>query len=785
MDPERLREIDGYLDQLWDVPVGKRAALLAEICGDGETRERVLAMLARAEGVGERLAAAIGSAAEEMAEVPARERVGPYRLVREIGAGGMGAVWLAERADGEYEQRVAIKLIRSALAGGAMRERFLNERQILAGLRHPNIAQLLDGGTTEDGAPYLVMEYVEGKTLGKHAEGLREGEKLGLFLKVCEAVEYAHRNLVVHRDLKMSNVLVTANGDVKLLDFGIAKVVEGGVDGGATRWMTPEFASPEQVLGRPVTTLSDVYSLGAVLWVLLAGKSPYRTEAGGAAEMVEAVARQDVAGPLGNRGDLDVIVLNAMRKEPERRYQTVAEMAADVRAYLEGRPIGARPDTASYRIRRFVGRHPWGAAGAAAVALLVVGFLLVLLIQAKRLEAERDAARRERDNAQWLSQFLVGIFKVADPRGGAGERTTARELLERGAQRLAGERQRDELRALVGTTIGRAYYGLGLLGPAEKAAKEAYEAAKVAGDGQARMEALTVLEEVYLELAKPEELMKYGQEHEASAGLGDSREKAMGIAAQGSAWDLRRDFRKAEERQREALAMLTRIGQGESPEAGVVMNNAATAAYNSGARRHAEAGQMAKRAVEILRKTGQAEQLMNGLNSVAVVAMSTDDFVTAEPAALEGLALARKMYGDRHLNIGFNYNNLCGMYTLMKRVEKGLPYCRQAVEIRKEGYPAGHRLIGISLNNWGKALLAAGRWEEAEKVYREAYPILGRENGGPAARAAEGIGYALEGKRDWAGSARYLREAVRRWEQIGTKNLGDLRERLSVVEKRR
>ncbi|MFN7938974.1 MAG: serine/threonine-protein kinase [Bryobacteraceae bacterium] len=793
MNPDRRAELDRYLQQVIDLDEQERAPALAKLCPDQQLQRQVMAMLARSDAVAKRLAGAIEVSSQRLlvGAVPT-ERLGVYRLLREIGAGGMGSVYLAERADGQFQHQVAVKLLRLPFPSDSLRERFRQERQILAGLHHPHIAQLLDGGDTGEGTPYLVMEYVEGADLATHASGLGTKEKLRLFLQVCDAVEYAHRHLIVHRDLKMSNILVTPDGEVKLLDFGIAKVLQsegGGSLGPATHIMTPEFASPEQVLGREITTLSDVYSLGIVLYMLLTAKSPYRTTTGAPAELVDAVARQDVPAPsqavstIGD--DLDSITLKALRKEPERRYQSVSELAADLRAYLEGRPVLARPDTFVYRARKFIARNPWGVTATALAALLLVAFIATALVQSHRLQQERDIARLERDNAQWLSKFLVGVFQVADPREGAGDQVTARELLDRGARRMASETSNPDLQALVGSTIGKAYYGLGLLKVAERTALDAYAAAARGASKEARLQTLQALEDVYREMSQPEKLMRFATEHEMLAGPGDSMERAKAISEQGSAMVEQRKFSEAQRLQDAALAMLQRIGKQRTAEAGTIWNNRANAEYMAGVSHYPAAMESARKSVEILRVTGPKQELLLGLNSVAVVAMSSNDFATAEPFALESLALTRQVYGERHITSAMNYNNLCGLYTLMKRPLEALPHCRAAVDIRKEAYPPGHRYIGVSLNNLAKALLAAERWQEAESTYRESYSMLAKDSTGPAARAVEGIGLALRGKGDWKGSARYLREALERWKKIPSVNTQEITRILAEVEAKR
>ncbi|TAK93742.1 serine/threonine protein kinase, partial [Patescibacteria group bacterium] len=300
------------------------------------------------------------------------ERIGPYRLVSEIGHGGMGTVYLAER-DGDFHQRVAIKVVRGLLGADGLR-RFRVERQILASLQHPGIAGLLDGGTTPEGMPYLVMEHIEGVRIDDYCDArhLTLAQRVTLFCRVCDAVSAAHRSLVVHRDLKPSNILITADGTPKLLDFGIAKLLTDDdadpllVTSPSVRALTPEYASPEQIRGLPITTATDVYSLGVLLFELLTGERPHRLGTRTAAELERVICGQEARRPSAFvekrlarelEGDLDTIALAALRKESSRRYQSVEQLADDLRRYLDGRPVLARPSTWSYRARRFVQRH--------------------------------------------------------------------------------------------------------------------------------------------------------------------------------------------------------------------------------------------------------------------------------------------------------------------------------------------------------------------------------------------------------------------------------------------
>jgi eukaryotic-like serine/threonine-protein kinase len=362
--------------------------------------------------------------------------VGPYRVVRGIGRGGMGAVYLAERADGQYEQRVALKVIKRGMDTDQVLARFRAERQILASLDHPNIAHLLDGGSTDQGVPFFAMEYIEGEPIDAWAgrRALSVDERLQLFIQVCGAVSYAHQRLVVHRDIKPLNILVTADGVPKLLDFGIAKVLHEGADEVTStvtgmRLLTPEYASPEQVEGQHATTASDVYSLGVVLYELLTGRSPYRLRGRTPLDVVEAVRTTDPERPSALsgadklrrrlRGDLDTILLTALRKEPARRYQSVEQFAGDVRRHLDGLPVRARPDTFGYRAGKFVWRNRVLVAAGVLLALALLGGTAATAYQARQARAAQARAERRFADVRKLANALLFDYHdaIRDLRG--------------------------------------------------------------------------------------------------------------------------------------------------------------------------------------------------------------------------------------------------------------------------------------------------------------------------------------------------------------------------------
>jgi eukaryotic-like serine/threonine-protein kinase len=439
MNSERWRRIEDLLHEALEKAPNERRSFLDSVCAhDPDLRGEVESLLAYEQSSSGFLHSAVGEAvrAIEAASNPSAEgrRVGPYRIIRRIGEGGMGAVYLAARADDQFQKQVAIKLVKRGMDTEYILRRFRFERQILARLDHPFIARLLDGGAADDGSPYLVMEYIDGKPLIEYCEahGLSTRDRLQIFLRVCAAVHYAHQNLVVHRDLKPGNILVMADGTPKLLDFGVAKLLDPG-DGGQTvlatralRMMTPDYASPEQVRGEVITTATDVYLLGAVLYELLSGERPHKIKTSSAIDIERAICIDDLVRPsLVARqrklsGDLDNIVLLAMQKDPQRRYPSALDLSEDIRRHLDGRPVVAREDTVWYRAGKFIRRHKVGVMATALIALSLIGGILAATYQARRAERRFEQVRK-------LAHSFV--FEVHDAIRDLPGSTKARQLV--------------------------------------------------------------------------------------------------------------------------------------------------------------------------------------------------------------------------------------------------------------------------------------------------------------------------------------------------------------------
>ncbi len=482
--------------EAYRLPAADRMAYLESACGgDGELRGEVASLLAaleKADGVFQPLLQSLISTATHGVSPDRRigSTLGSYRIVRQIDSGGMGEVYEAVRDDGKFQRRVAVKFVRSTLSQGEMIRRFEAERSVQASLQHPNIAQLIDAGTTDDAIPYLIMEFVDGKRIDEYCDDhqLSITERLRLFLVVCAAVRFAHQHLVVHRDIKPGNILVASDGTPKLLDFGIAKLLsEEGTPDERTRtglgFMTPDYASPEQLRGVKATTVSDVYALGMLLYKLLTGQKPYEFRSPLPFDMSQTILNTEPTKPSGKavaitvagttavrirrtlNGDIDAIVLMALRKEPERRYQSVQDLSDDIGRYLAHRPVAARRGEVRYRAGKFIRRNRAASIAFVIVTLALVGGIGGVLWQAKRAQDERDFARLEEKKAKRINEFLQQMIAASDVNWyshGRGPEATAVEILDDASDQLENDLQDEPaVKADLHRTIGNTYLALG------------------------------------------------------------------------------------------------------------------------------------------------------------------------------------------------------------------------------------------------------------------------------------------------------------------------------------
>jgi eukaryotic-like serine/threonine-protein kinase len=782
----------------------ERASFLASACPDDPgLRAEIESLLLHADGTNplrSALERAMGDASAALAGVG--ERVGAYRLVAEVAMGGMGAVYRAVRDDDEYRKEVAVKLLRGGLWSADLLARFRAERQILAHLEHPFIARLLDGGTTAHGLPYLVMEYVEGQPITTfcHQGQLPIAERLRLFVAVCEAVQYAHQNLVVHRDLKPANILVTAAGAPKLLDFGIAKLLgpAAAEDAGTmavtrthVRLMTPEYASPEQARGEAVTTLSDVYSLGVLLYELLTSRRPHRFD-GVAPEEIDRRLREEeplrpsaavAPGPARKllAGDLDTIVLKALHKEPARRYPSAQGLADDLDRFLSGRPVLARPDTLRYRAAKLVRRRPGTMAAGAAVAALVVGFALTMTVQAARLARERNKAREAEQHARQVAGFLTEIFGVSDPAASRGHAVTAREVLDAGARRIRSQLQDQPLvKAALLQTMGNVYRNLGLPREGLPLIDESLELRRRAL-GEESPETATSLNdaaEVRRELsdyAAAEPLHRraldlrlrlLGPNHEA---VGESLNN-LGLTLQGND-----HLAEAEDLYRRALAVRRRALGERHPDVAVTLSNLGQVVN---ARGDLEEAERLKREVLRLRRDVLGPDHPHTLNSMHTLATTLSMRVKrkeAEPLFRETLALRLRVLGADHPDTTTTLNNLAFLLQDEGRLPEAEDLYRRGLEVRRRVLGADHLDVAVSLNNLATVLEARGDLGAAEALYRESLAIRRGRLGDDSlvvARARHNLGRVLAAQGHFAEGEALLRRVLElRRRQLGPDHL--------------
>ncbi|MEM7355181.1 MAG: serine/threonine-protein kinase [Acidobacteriota bacterium] len=493
------QELSAVFQQVFDLPDGERERCLAELCTGNESLRGEVESLLRAHDLAEHFtqtgqAVTVGELGADALDLAPSRQLGPYTLLSELGQGGMSTVYLAARADDEFDRLVAIKTLR-LMGGPEVYERFRAERQVHANLEHPGIARLYGGGTTERGVPYIVMEYIDGGLpIGVYCDEMQQTAeaRIGLFLSVCDAVAYAHRNLVVHRDLKPNNILVSGSGEPKLLDFGISKLLTGeGSDWDPTGIgpgpLTPSYASPEQVLGEAITTASDVYSLGLLLFRLLAGKTPVPGSLGERLRILteettlpslEQTAEADEQAPAtaafrtlerGRRQDLEAIVAKALQREPQARYGSVELLAADLRRWQSGLTVSARLPTLAYRFSRWLRRNWLVASFATAVIVTLAGSSIFLAAQAKELAQERDRARAEGSKSERILALLLGLFGGSDPVRAQGEDITVRDLLLDAEPRIDRElATQPRVQAALFEAVGQVFLSLGNLDDAER-----------------------------------------------------------------------------------------------------------------------------------------------------------------------------------------------------------------------------------------------------------------------------------------------------------------------------
>ncbi len=779
-------EISAALDELLECDEAERAQRLEELQNKNPALHREVQALLEAEeepleflddgarglmeasgdGTGRRLL-------EEGAEV------GPYRVVREVGRGGMGYVYLAERDDGQFEQEVALKVLRTEGLSQQGVQRFLFERQILASLNHPSIARVFDGGVLEDGRPYLVMEYVEGEPITAYCNNkkLSIRDRLQLFASVCDAVQHAHRNLVVHRDLKPSNIYVTREGHVKLLDFGIAKLLQSEPDEAerhtrtGAHLLTPEYAAPEQVQGGAVTTATDVYALGILLYELLTGCRPYdsdqqspyevmrlicdreptrpstilslvqrgdRTLEEGASAVQVAEARRTQVGDLQKRlrGDLDAIILYALRKEPAHRYASAQALAEDVRRHLNGTPIHARADSVWYRTRKFLQRHRWEAAATALVAVLVVGYAFTVTWQARTIAEERDRVELEAQRSEQVAGFLRDLFTSTDPFGqpsteaGAGD-LTARQLVDRGAQRLQQLEDQPLLQADLQEIIAAVYVNMGYYedaAPLLNQAEQRYRQEESLSDAALRVRATRAAmltrqgyyeesEDLLMETIAALEANPPDNDSAATEQLRGFR-SALGLlqSESGNTMAAVQTYR----------ALLEEPGIRSSPYYASIVHDKAMALGALGA--FEDALPLHRESLAFLQAREQSADVQITIASVkmskAFTLQRMGELDRAEELHLEALAMRRQLLGSSHPHVASSLIRLGILRAEQGRGEEAYEMGREGYAILSEYLPEDHWQLYAASGVKGLGLALQGRFAEGIPKLKEAHEVF-------------------------------------------------------------
>ncbi len=722
----------------------ERAAFVENECGDDKAlTARVAALLAAdAETSTPLESPAVTLAARVLGDKnldSTDQQLDRYRLLREIGRGGMGMVYLAERDDGAYKANVAVKVIQRGMVHESLVRRFHQERQILAHLEHPNIARLLDGGVTEDGRPYLVMEYVEGLPLDRYCEDHRLGiaDRIDLFRTVCQGVHAAHRNLVVHCDLKPSNILVTTDGVPKLLDFGIARLLDSeeadrpSPQTVGSGLMTPEYASPEQIRGEALTTASDVYGLGVVLYRLLTGSSPYRVETDARHALEQAVLDQQptvpslvwdrrsagdndgkspwyIGTPARHRkqlaGDLDTIVLKALEKNTSRRYGSAAELAADLHRHRTGLPVLARRPTARYRAGKFLHRH-WLGVGAATLIVLSMAVGSVATTYQARIarqrahEADQQAAiarQRERDAEQTL-RFVVELFESTHP-DNANKRSLIEVLDEADLKMESALSDQPLARARLMDTLGEVYRQLAVFDRAEPLL----------------VDALTLRREG-LPAGHPD--------------IADSLDELGALRTD------QRHYEKARALLDEAHTL--RLGHFGPGHIDVALSEHRLGQLARRERHFEAALRHFERALTIRRRhLGRHPKVAETLNNLGVVLTDVERYEEAEAVLEESLALRKELFGEHHWRTGNTFTNLGTALRESGRNEEATASHAKALDILRATL-GEHPRVAAALNNLAVALEKLGRLGEAKSSWEEAKVIM------EATDNKEAPGYAL------------------------------------------
>jgi serine/threonine-protein kinase len=772
--------VKSLLSQALDRPPEERRAWIERACRESRVREEVLSLLESHERSDDFMEPiGLRPAALDRVAIPESligRRVGPYLLQQLIGSGGMGSVYRAERADRAFTKTVAVKLIKRGMDTDEILARFQRERQTLANLDHPHIARLLDGGSTEDGLPYLVMELVEGEPIDRYCEArhLSIDRRLELFMKVCAAVQHAHQNLIVHRDLKPGNILVTPSGDPKLLDFGIAKVLHSEAEeltGAHAGLMTLDYASPEQVRGDVVSTATDGYSLGVILYELLTGRRPFVAGDASADRMAHDIGEQEPPRPSvasGNRrlaGDLDNIVLMALRQERQRRYQSAQQLSDDLGRHRKGLPVSARPDTVRYRVAKFLRRHRFSVLAGILLLLSLGAGVVGIWMQSRVAQDERDRAFASALEADSVSHFLRDMLASVDPQN-QGRDVTVREVLDAAAERVPAIAPRPEVEATVRTTIGLSYLGLGLYDQAAPHLQGALDIRRrlFAPNHPDVIESLENYGSLLYAKGQPATAQKILREAVAAArgnpGVPPTT-LALGLNNLAACLRASGDLAAAEPLYHEALSIY-RQTDGQHEELAQTLNNLAGLLLAK--RDPGSAEPFLRESVELRRRWLGVKHphYAQSLNNLAVFLQEKGDVEAARQLFEESLERYREILGDEHPEVAGTLKNLALCHATRNEWEVAEPLLRECLEIRETALPEDDWRTADAAVLLGRALLMQGQLEKAEPFLTDGHAKLESALGADDPRSREAVDtlvllYERWGKKAEAARYRALR----------------------------
>ncbi len=803
MQSKDWKKVKNILQDVLELPVAERSDFLKNLDLTEDIKQEVSALLS------------IENEAEDMMNVSAAsltrdfynddedinkglngKTIGSYQILKELGTGGMGAVYLAERTDGEFDQKVAIKMLRREFNTSEIRKRFKHEKEIQANLVHPNIARLIDAGTTEDDIPYIVMEYIQGKTIDNycHVNGLSVEDRLKLFNKVCEAVAFAHRNLIIHRDLKPSNIIVSENGEPKLLDFGISKMLGSDIKEAQTVTklgvMTPEYASPEQIKGESVTTSTDIYSLGIILFELLTGQKPYDDEFAKSGNIFKAILENEpdrpsdvlikaqtsdisipenekyqeykvtetdepktvplgedatqklikntkpqfsVTNPKKLVGDIDNIILKSIRKEPDRRYGTVEQFSADIWRHLDGMPVIARPATFSYRASKFIKRNKVGVIAGGLILVAVVAGIITTLWQAR-------IAREEAEKAQKINAFLQNVLNFSNPHWLSSNPKRDRnakivDALDESLKTIDTELANEpEVQAEILLTIGKTYMGQGKYESSQEVLEKALKKFnQIYGtDNPKSMQARVIIGESLFLRSKFKEAEKNYLEavnyHRKSFDETDENRKflAMALAYLSNIYGLQGDISKAEKLNRESMEVAENLTGKNKFVIPIVMGTKANVFHFQG--KYQEALEKYKEALELMKVQGNGESFEGGQLLVMIGACykGLKKYEFAEENLIKGYEVYKKTVGEKDF---FSTNakfRLGQIYFEQGKLEESEKILKENLIVQRELFPDGHVYNAYTEIMLGKIYTTQEKYIESERELRKALKYLSK-----------------------------------------------------------